>query len=137
MLAIIAPLKARLDKLPQLTGWDKRANTEEVDRSKLPAVDIRCVGAAVSDSKRGAAMLAPRWMVTVVVRRGDAAAGQIDTALSAVICALIGWVPPSTGDRAWSPFTLESVTEPMLPDEGLVGYEITFATAASYKGGNL
>lgn len=133
MLALIAPLKTRLDKLPQLTGWDKRTNTEEVDRSKLPAVDIRCVGATAA-AKAGAVTLSPQWRITLMVERGGAAAEKLDAAMGAVICSLHGWQPGQHGDRGWNRLELLSATEPDFASEGVVGYELTFSTAGLYTG---
>ena len=135
MLALAPLIKLRLTQLPELEGWDVRTNTEDADRRSIPSADVRCVGAAVADAKAGAVMLAPRWQVILVVRRGDTAPDLIDQALSAVICSLLGWRVGEQGGRKWEPFTLDGITEPMLADEGLVGYQITFATAARYMGG--
>lgn len=135
MLALADPIKLRLQALPQLTGWDVRTSAEDADRRGIPMADVRCPGAVVADPKMGAVMLAPRWQITLVVRRSAAAAEQIDHALAAVIGSLLGWRAGELGGRGWEPFTLESVTEPMLSEEGLVGYQVTFATAARYMGG--
>lgn len=135
MLALADLIKLRIQSLPGLTGWDVRTSTEDCDRRQIPSADIRCVGAAVADAKASAVMLAPRWQVTLVVRRGEEAAQLIDQALSDVICSLLGWRAGDIGGRGWEPFTLDGVTEPMLPEEGLVGYQITFATAARYMSG--
>lgn len=133
MLALIAPLKARLDKLPQLTGWDKRTNTEEVDRSNLRAVDIRCVGATVVP-KTGAVTLSAQWRITLMVPRSSTAADTLDAAMGAVICSLHGWQPGQHGDRGWNRLELLSATEPDFASEGVVGYELTFSTAGLYEG---
>lgn len=134
MLALAIPLQQRLAALPQLTGWVVRTNTEAADRKPLPAVDVRCVGAAVADSKTGAAMVAPEWAVTLMVRRGDDASSLLDAALSAVICSLHGWAPGQHGGRGWEPLALARVQEPAFADEGVVGYELSFSTAARYLG---
>lgn len=133
MLALIAPLKARLDALPQLTGWDKRTNTEDLDRSKVPAVDIRCVG-ATAVAKAGAVTLSAQWRITLVVSRSSTAADTLDTAMGAVICSLHGWQPGQQGDRGWNRLELLSATEPDFASEGVVGYELTFSTAGLYTG---
>lgn len=133
MLALIAPLKSRLDKLPQLTGWDKRTHTEDADRSVLPAVDIRCVGATAA-AKAGAVTLSPQWRITLVVERGSAAAEKLDAAMGAVICSLHGWQPGQHGGRGWNQLALLSATEPDFASEGVVGYELTFSTAGLYTG---
>lgn len=132
MLALTAPLKARLQALPQLTGWAVRTGTEDADRTVVPAADVRCAGANVPDVKQGAVMVQAAWQVTLVVRRGDQAAEQLDAALSAVICAVHGWKPGVCGGRGWERFNLASVTEAQYASEGMGGYELTFTTAASY-----
>lgn len=132
MLALTAPLKARLQALPQLTGWAVRTGTEDADRAAVPAADVRCVGAGLADVKAGAVMVQPAWQVTLVVPRGDQAAEQLDTALAAVICALHGWPPGQCGGRGWERVNLASITEAQYASEGVVGYELTFTTAARY-----
>lgn len=134
MLAIEAPLKARLQALPQLTGWAVRMGTEHADRSVVPAVDVRCAGASVPDRKAGAVLLAPEWQITLVLRRGVDAAALLDAALAAVITSLHNWQPGQHGGRGWEPLALSRVTEPLLSDEGFTGYELTFTTGARYMG---
>lgn len=134
MLALTAPIKARLQALPQLTGWDVRTGTEPADRSRMPAVDVRCNGAGVADSRTGAAMVAPEWTVTLVVRRSATAADELDAAFAAVFESLHNWAPGQHGGRGWEPLRLQRVTEPAFAEEGLVGCELTFATGAAYKG---
>ena len=135
MLAVGTPLKTRLQALPQLAGWDVRKWTEHTDRTVLPAAELRCVGAGVNDSKRGAAMVGPQWLVTLVVKRDETAEQALDAAMSAVICSLQGWQPGQHGGRGWEAFALVQITEPMVPIEtGQVGYELIFNTAASYVG---
>lgn len=129
MLALAAPLKARLQCLPQLTGWAVRTNLEEVDRSTVPAVDVRCVGASLSGDRRGAATLLPAWQITLVVRRSADAAEQLDQALIAVLQALQGWKP-----AGWDPLSLQVITEPIFAEEGLVGYQLTYSTTLLVKG---
>ncbi len=132
MLALTTPLKTRLQALPQLTGWDVRTGTENADRRVVPAADVRCIGAGIADRKQGAVMLAPEWQVTLVVRRSDQAADELDAALAAVIGKLHGWRPPECGARGWEALSLARITELLLTDEGLAGYELTFTTAARY-----
>lgn len=115
MLALAIPLQQRLAALPQLTGWVVRTNTEAADRKPLPAVDVRCVGAAVADSKTGAAMVAPEWAVTLMVRRGDDASSLLDAALSAVICSLHGWAPGQHGGAAGSRWPWPACKSPPSP----------------------
>ena len=134
MLALINPIKTRLETLPQLAGWHVRTNVEAADRRQLPAVDLRCVGAAASATKSGAVMVSPQWLVTLVIERGDTAAGQLDPAMSAVICALHGWQPGDFGGRGWEAMALVRITEPEFASEGVVGYELTFSTSGLYTG---
>ena len=134
MLAIATPLKARLAALPALIGWQVRLRTDSADRSDLPAADIGCTGAGIADSKTGAAMVAPEWSVVLMVRRGDAAADELDAAMSAVFASLHNWMPGQHGGRGWEPLRLVRVQEPVFASEGVVGYELTFSTAARYIG---
>lgn len=134
MLALANPLKARLQALPQLTGWQVRLGTDTADRRSLPAVSVLCTGAAVADSRTGAAMVAPEWTTTLLVRRGEDAAEQLDTAMAAVFQSLHNWMPGQVGGRGWEPLRMSRVQEPVFAEEGVVGYELTFATAARYMG---
>jgi len=111
-----------------------RAGTDLADRRIVPAIDVRCAGADVADRKTGAAMVAPQWQVTMVLRRSDTAAEQLDAAMAAVIESLHNWHPGQHGGRFWEPFSLLRITEPMLSDDGHTGYELTFSTGARYMG---
>lgn len=134
MLALYEPIKARLRGLAPLTAWAVRTNTDEVDRSILPAADVRFVGALVPTKRDGAVTVAPVLQVLLVLRRGDGVAERLDAALSAVICSLHGWQPGCYGGRGWNQLSLERITEPTLADEGLVGYELEFSSAGLYAG---
>lgn len=133
MLALTTPLKTRLQALPQLTGWAVRTGTEHADRRVVPAADVRVVGAGASPRSAGV-MLEPQWSITLMVRRGDTAAAELDAALDAVVCTLHGWQPGSHGGRGWEPLKLQRITEPVFEDVGLVGYELVFSTAGLYQG---
>ena len=61
-------------------------------------------------------------------------ADQIDAALAAVIGSVHNWAPGQAGGRGWERLTLNRITEPLFPDEGLAGYELGFTTAATYHG---
>lgn len=134
MLALAAPLKARLQALPQLTGWAVRSSTDGGERKALPAVDVRCSGARIADSRQGAAMVSPEWTVALMRRRGDDAADLLDAAMAAVFESLHNWQPGQYGGRGWERLQLVRVQEPAFVDEGIVGYEIVFSTASSYMG---
>jgi hypothetical protein len=134
MLALSTAIKSRLQALPALAGWAVRLGHEAGERKTVPAVDVRCSGADVTSSRSTAAQLAPVWQVTLVVRRSDEAAEQIDAALSGVIASLHNWQPGQVGGRGWERLTLTRVTEPVFADEGFAGYELGFTTAATYPG---
>lgn len=134
MLALTDPLKARLQALPTLYVWNVRTGTEHSDRRTVPAVDVRCNGASVADSRGGAALVAPEWTVTLVVHRSDTAAAELDAAFAAVFDSLHNWQPGTHGGRGWEPLRLQRVTEPAFADDGLVGCELTFTTGARYMG---
>lgn len=134
MLALIAPIKNRLQALAPLAAWQVRTNTEDADRAALPMADVRCIGAGVSSQKAGAVVVEPQWTVVLVLRRGGTASAELDAALQAVIGALHGWQPGQHGGLGWEPLALQRISEPILADEGLVGYELTFSTQALYRG---
>lgn len=134
MLALITPIKTRLQALAPLAAWQVCTNTEDADRTNLPLVDLRCLGAGVSSQRIGAVMVDPQWTVTLISRRGDTTAAELDTVLDAVIGALHGWQPGQHGGRGWERLALQRISEPMLVEEGLVGYELTFSTQALYRG---
>lgn len=136
MLALEAPIESRLQALPQLADWAVRVGTRAVDRAAVPVAHVRCAGAGTGDRKSGAVAIVPEWQITLAVRRGDDAAVSLDSALSAVIESLHGWQPGYHGGRGWEALTLVRVTEPMLQEEGLVGYELTFVTGARYMSSN-
>lgn len=134
MLALTAPLKERLQALPQLTGWAVRTGTDAADRRVLPVADVRCTGARVADRKTGAVLIAPEWTITLALRRADDAADQLDAAMDAVIESVHGWAPGKHGGRGWERLALMDISEPAFGDEGLAGYQLTFGTAATYMG---
>ena len=134
ILALANPLKARLAALPALAGWQVRLRTDSADRSELPAADLGCIGAGIADSKTGAAMVAPEWSVVLMARRGESAADALDAAFAAVFESLHNWMPGQHGGRGWEPLRLVRVQEPIFTDVGVVGYELTFSTAARYMG---
>lgn len=134
MLAPAYAIKSRLQALPALGGWSVRVGSEGGERQTLPALDLRCAGARVADSKSGAVQVAPQWLLTLVVARGQGAAEQLDAAMAAVIAALHGWVPGEQGARRWDRLTLVSITEPTFFETGQIGYEMSFDTQAVYLG---
>lgn len=132
MLAVGSPIKDRLAVL--LGAWSVYQRTDALDKRVVPAVEVGIDGAQVADSKTGAVSLTPNWMVTLVVRRGDSAADQLDAAFAAVVESLHNWTPGEQGGRKWERLRLVSVREPDFVDEGLAGVVLVFSTGASYDG---
>lgn len=134
MLALEPLIQARLRDLSALTGWAIRGACTAADRRSVPAADVRMGAAGASDVRQGAVALQPRWAVQLIVRRGDEAAGQLDSAMSAAIEALHNWRPGNAGGRGWDPLQVADVSEAAVSDAGLIGYEITFTTVARFDG---
>lgn len=136
MLALSTPIITRLRALPALAGWDVRGATEPADRRPLPAVDVRCEGASAADSKTGAAMVAPLWTVTAIVRRSASAAAELDAAFAAIFASLHAWAPGQYGGRGWERLALQSCQAPVFADEGQAAVQLNFTTAARYSSDN-
>lgn len=134
MLAAAALIEARLKSLPALAGWDVRNELNERDRRALPSASIACIGSSANPKDR-AAVLEPRWQITLSVRTGAQAADQLDNAIEAVIGSLQGWMPPpDTNGRRWDRFALHSVLPPETQEQGVISFVITFTTASLYRG---
>jgi hypothetical protein len=133
MLAVAPLIKTRLQALPALTGWAVRLWHEGGDRRPVPAVDVRCSGAAVMP-KTTAAQIQPEWQVTLVVNRAADAATLLDAALDAVVGSLHNWHPGEAGGKRWEPLVLMRITEPIFQEQGLAGYELGFTTLSLYRG---
>ena len=133
MLALEPLIQERLRALPALIGWQVRGATVATDRRGVPAVDVRMGGASVPQVRKPAVTLQPEWSVTLVVQKSDQAAEQLDAALVAAIGALHNWRPDDAA-RGWTELQVARVTEAAFSDAGLVGYEITFTTAAVFNG---
>lgn len=135
MLALLAPIKARLQPLPALTGWALHTVAEEVDRRVVPRAAIGFGGARVAGARTTAAHVEPSMAVTLVVRRGATAAASLDAAMAAVIAELHNWLPGERGGRRWEPLRLVQITEPDFEtEEGLVGLTLVLNTQALYHG---
>ena len=134
MLALGNPIKTRLQALPQLTGWQVRLCTELTDRRQVPAADVRMVGASMPSNRSTAATVAPQWVVTLIVRRSDTAADELDAAFTAVIASLHNWLPGQHGGRGWEPLRAVGSAEAPFSDEGVAAFEINFSTQALYAG---
>lgn len=137
MLALLNPIKTRLQGLAPLAGFDVRDGFSLVDRKPLPAADVRMPGAGVGERKGQGVLLSPVWRVTLMVKPGATAVATLDAALSATVAALHGWMPPGEhGGRRWEPLALQSVTEAVFVDEGAIGYQLDFDTSALYRSQN-
>lgn len=135
MLSLEPIIAQRLAALPEVAGWEVRTGTLPEARGKLPALDIRCAGAAVTDSRAGAVMVSPEWAVTIAVQRGPLAAGQIDGALAAIIASLHNFRAGQVGGRGWEPMELKRAATPTFSDSGVVGMMLVFTTSARYMAG--
>lgn len=133
MLALEPLIQQRLRDLPAFVGWQVRGATLGADRRSVPAVDVRMGSATVPQVRKPAVTLQPEWHITLVVRQGQEAAGQLDAALTAAIGTLHNW-RPTLAERGWTELQAARVTEALFSDAGYVGYEITFTTAAIFHG---
>ena len=134
MLALIAPIKDRLQALPQLAGWDVQTGTETTDRRVRRVIDVRCTGADAKDSESQAVTLDPAYTITVVVPRSDVAAEELDEALAAVIGTLHNWSPGRIGLIQWRRVALRVAREAEFTESGLAAYELIFTSSAVYHG---
>jgi len=132
MLSLEPILKTRLKALPALTAWAVHGGTDLADRRVLPAAEVACEGAAVTAAQAGGVKVEPSWTVTLVVRRSDEAAGQLDAAFAAVVATLHNFTPANVSGRYWSALALKRVEAPLFGDEGLAGIALTFSTGAAY-----
>ena len=133
MLGLEKTIRDRLRALSAFVGWQVRGATVATDRRGVPAVDVRMGGASVTQVRKPSATLQPEWSITLVVQKSDEAAALLDTALGAVIQALHNWRPADAA-RSWTELQVARVTEAAFSEAGLVGYEITFTTAAVFDG---
>ena len=134
MLALETLIAQRLRAQGAFTGWQVREGCQDADRRAVPAVDVRMGGASVPQVRKPAATLQTEWAVTLVVRRGPDAAKQLDAALAAAITSLHNWRPADASGRGWTELQISRVLPADFADVALVGYEITFTTAAVFHG---
>ena len=136
MLELEPILVQRLAALPAFTGWRVSGGSEAADRRKVPGADVRMSGAAGGAERRTVAQLQTAWTVGLVVQRGDTAAGQLGTALRAVIGALHNWSPGGVASMQWTSLQFATVREAAFSESGLVGFEIAFTTTTLVDGQN-
>ncbi|MBD9583778.1 hypothetical protein IB269_20525 [Delftia sp. DLF01] len=134
MLQLESILASRLKSLPAFGGWHVSGASESVDRSAVPAAQVRMASATGVAAMRTAAQLQPTWVAALMVPRGAQAAAALGEALGALVEALHNWSPGAVHDRFWTPFQFVSIQEAAFPDPGLVGYEAAFTTTALFDG---
>lgn len=133
MLLLEAQIAQRLRDSGAFTGWAVREGCQDVDRRAVPALDVRLSGAGVPKVSKPVVTLQPEWVVSIVTRRGDGAAQQLDAALAAVIGSLHNW-RPATGVHGWTELQLSHVRPADFVEAALIGCELVFTTAAIYRG---
>ena len=134
MLTLMSTMKPRLQALPALTGWAVRLGSDTEDKRTVPAIDLRCTGAQVKDSGTRAIGLEPIYTLTLVVPRSDAAFGQLDAAVTAVIASLHNWSPGDVAGQYWGRMALLQAREPEFTGTGLAGFEMAFKAETTYHG---
>ena len=135
MIALLDPIKARLQLLPAVTGWALFTAAEEGDRKAVPRAAIGFSSARVVGVKTTAAQVEPSVAITLVVKRGAGASAALEAAMSAVIEQLHNWFPGEHGGRSWEPMRLAQITDPDFDsEEGLIGLTLAFTTQALYPG---
>lgn len=134
MLLLESQIAQRLRDSGAFTGWAVREGCQDLDRRAVPAIDVRLGGAGVPKVSKPAVTLQAEWLVSIVTRRGDAAAQQLDGVLAVVIELLHNWRPADTGARGWTELQLAQVRPGDFVEAALIGYELAFTAAAIYRG---
>lgn len=135
MIALLDPIKARLQLLPAVTGWALFTAAEEGARQAVPRAAIGFGSARVVGVHTTAARVEPSLAITLVVKRGASAAAALEAAMGAVIEQLHNWFPGEHGGRIWEPMRLAQITDPDFDsEEGLIGLTLAFTTQALYPG---
>lgn len=135
MLALLNPVKDRLQAIPAFIAWQLHTVAEEVNRQSAPRAEIGFANARVSSVRATAALVEPLVSVSLVVKRGEEAASLLEAAMQAAIQSLHNWHPGEQGGRKWEPMRLTQITEPDFAiEEGLIGLTLAFATQALYLG---
>ena len=100
MFALESPLLARLAADPALAGWTVRSSVAETTRRPLPAVEVQCEGADITDARNTAVAVGVTWGVHLVAQYSATAFAELDTAFAAVVASLHNWAPSAHGGRA-------------------------------------
>lgn len=134
MLELESVIAERIRAVPALAGWSVREGSKDLDRSAVPAVDVRLDGLQAPQASRPAVTLQPEWQVMVVIKRGEVAAQQLGTALPALVQALHNWRPSDPTGRQWTELQLGAVRPVDFADAGLMGYALVLTTASVFYG---
>ena len=134
MLALITPIKERLQALPQLAGWEVQTGTEAADRRLRRVINVRCTGADAQDSETRGVTLSPAYTIRIVVPRSSDVVEQLDDALAAVIGVLHNWTPGRIGLIQWRRMALYMAREAEFLETGEAGYALIFTCSAVYNG---
>ncbi|HEX7720224.1 MAG TPA: hypothetical protein VF389_10490 [Woeseiaceae bacterium] len=133
MFALEAPIIARLQAEPALSGWAIRSSAAETTRKQLPAVEVQCEGAEVADARSTAVAVGVSWGVHLIAPYSPIAMESLDSAFAAVVASLHNYSPGAQGGRAWQRMQLQQVQREQA-DQGLVAYSLIFKTSARYDG---
>ena len=133
MFALEPILLARLQSDPALTGWTVRSSASETTRRPLPAVELQCEGADITDARTTAVAVGVTWGVHLITQYSPTAAAELDAAFAVVVASLHNWAPGAQGGRAWQRLQLQQVQREAT-DQGLIAYSLTFKTSARYDG---
>jgi hypothetical protein len=133
MFALESPIIARLQADPALSGWQVRSSAAEASRRPLPAVEVQCEGADITDARNTAVAVGVAWGVHLIAQYSTTVMVELDTAFAAVVASLHNWSPGIHGGRAWQRLQLQQVQRE-TSDQGLVAYSLTFKTSARYDG---
>lgn len=134
MLALGNTIKDRLATVPALTGWFVRKGTANVDRKPLPSADVRFGDAQSIPTRNTAAQLSPQWVITLSIKASDDAEEMLDAAIAGVIKHLHNWAPGQVGGRGWEPLRVTGVVAADFPPDGVLAFELSFASQALYDG---
>jgi hypothetical protein len=133
MFALEPILLARLQADPALAGWSVRSSAAETTRRPLPAVELQCEGADITDARTTAVAVGVTWGVHLITQYSLTAAAELDAAFAVVVASLHNWAPGAQGGRAWQRLQLQQVQREAT-DQGLIAYSLTFKTSARYDG---
>lgn len=134
MLSLEAVIATRL-RGGLAPGWTVMGlSTDLGRRDAWPLVSVAFDDGDVPDSKAGAAAVRCAWRVTLVAKRGADVAALVDAAFADCMALLHNWAPGQVAGRLWERMRLVQIQPPQYPEDGLVGFDLTFSTQARYDG---